>query len=79
MNRFAATHVLSVVVHPSPDSPLDRGFQIGIVKDDERIAVAELQRGRLEVLPGACRDAATGRGATGQRDALDPRVIDDAV
>ncbi len=67
------------IVHPSPDRPFDGVFEIGVFEDDERVAAAELHRGWLEVLAGACRDASAGRDAAGQRHALDARVIDDVV
>ena len=54
-------------------------FEIGVFEHDERIAAAKLHRRRLEVLPGAGRDAAAGGDAAGQGNALDARVLDDVV
>ena len=70
---------LAGIVHPAPDRPLDGVFEIGIFEHDERVAAAELHRGRLEVLTGARRDAPAGRDAAGQRHALDARIIDQSV
>ena len=67
------------VVHAPPERPFDGMVEIGVLEHDERVAAAELHRGRLEVLSGPSRDAAAGRDAAGQRHALDARVVDDAV
>ena len=67
------------VVHSPPDGPLHGVFEIGVFEHDERVAAAQLHRGRLEVLPGPCRDTPAGRNAAGEGHTLDPRIVDDVV
>ncbi len=67
------------VVHPSPDGPLHGVFEICVLEHDERVATAELHRGRLEVLAGPGRDAPAGRHAAGEGHTLYPRILDEVV
>ena len=67
------------IVHPPPNGPLDRVFEIGVVEDDKCVTAAELHRRGLEVLSGSRCDALARRDAAGQRHAFDAGVVDDAI
>jgi hypothetical protein len=47
---------------------LHRGFQVGVVEDDERRLAAELQRYGDDVLSGRCQDLAPAPHRAGHRD-----------
>jgi hypothetical protein len=70
---------LPAIIHPAPDRPFDGVGDIGVLQHDEGVAAAKLHRGWLQILARLARDDPAGRGAAGQRHALDAPVVDDVV
>ncbi len=68
---------LAVVLHPAGDGGADRGVQIGRRHNDERVAAAELEHGRLDLVTGDSAHRLAGRLASGQRGRRDPGITQD--
>ena len=74
MKRLAAMQDWPLLMMRACTAVSHRRLDVGVRKDDERIASAELEHGLLQVLARGSGHGPTGRLAPGQRDGRDPGV-----